>query len=396
MKYLNSELAELKLKGGGYTAKEISSQPELWMETYLKLLKEEEIISHFLGEFLKKDHPDVILTGAGTSAFIGEVLVGAFSKKWKVSCRAISTTDIITHPENYFIRSRPTLLMSFARSGDSPESLASVELANKYCDELYELNVTCNKDGELAKNTGKGNSHVFLLPEQTNDKSLAMTSSFSCMLLAGLLILNIKEIRQQEPLIKKIQGFGNYILNECLPGLKEVAEMNYERMVFLGSGPLLGVAHESHLKVQEMSDGKVICKFDSFLGFRHGPKAVVNNSTVVVYLFSNNAYAKLYELDLVHSIKATTVGEKSVAIGTDYDEKDFKYDFSISFPGGTADIPEDFLSVFYILPAQIIGFYKSLHLGLSPDSPSKSGSITRVVQGVNIYSSDFNDSTYRI
>ncbi len=387
MKYLNYQIEDLKSIGGYHTAKEICSQPELWEKTYIKLVEEKEGILKFLQEVWKNDCPNVILAGAGTSAFIGEALVGECQKKWNVPCRAISTTDIITHPENYFIKSRPTLLISFARSGDSPESVAAIELAKEYCDKLYELNITCNKDGALAKNTGDMNSYVFLLPEETNDLSLAMTSSFSSMLLAGLLIMNIKEISQMEPLINGVQALGNYILDECLPGLKKIAEMNFERMVFLGSGPLFGIAHESHLKVQEMSDGQVICTFDSFLGFRHGPKAIVNSSTVVVYLFSNNPYVKRYELDLVQSVNETKAGEKSVAIGNSYDEKEFKFDLSIHFPEGTEGIPEDFLSVFYILPAQIIGFYKSLSLGLSPDSPSKSNAISRVVQGVKIYKS---------
>lgn len=387
MKYLNYKIEDLVSRGGYNTAKEICSQPEIWKKTYLKLLEEKDRILKFLDKVQETECPYVILTGAGTSAFIGEALVGEFQKKWKVSCRAIATTDIITHPENYFLESRPTLFISFARSGDSPESVAAIELAEKYCNHLYELNITCNKDGELAKKNGSINSYTLLLPEETNDLSLAMTSSFSSMLLAGLLILNIREIEHFQSLIKKVQDFGNYILDECLPELKRIAEMKYERMVFLGSGPLLGVAHESHLKVQEMSDGQVICKFDSFLGFRHGPKVVVNHSTVVVYLFSNDKFSECYELDLVQSVNETKAGEKSVAIGSPYDAKEFGFDYSMQFPGGTDDIPEEFLSVFYILPAQIIGFYKSMSLGLSPDSPSKSNSISRVVQGVKIYNS---------
>jgi tagatose-6-phosphate ketose/aldose isomerase len=387
MNYLNCQIEDLKLLGGLDTAKEICSQPDLWEKTYLGLVREREQILKFLDNVLENECPNVILTGAGTSAFIGEALVGIFQRKWGVSCRAISTTDIITHPENYFIKSRPTLLISFARSGDSPESVATVELAKEHCEKLFEFNITCNKDGELSKKAGSENSYVFLLPDEANDRSLAMTSSFSSMLLAGLLILNIREIEEMKPIVERVSELGKYILEECLPGLKRIAEMEYERMVYLGSGPMFGIAHESHLKVQEMTDGKVVCKFDSFLGFRHGPKAVVNDSTVVVYLLSNNAYAKLYELDLVRSVNETAAGEKSIAIGNGYDEAEFKFDLSIQFPGGTSDIPEDFLSVFYILPAQIIGFYKSLSLGLSPDSPSKCGSITRVVQGVKIYHS---------
>lgn len=387
MKYLNYQIEDLKSLGGFNTAKEICSQPRHWGETYLKLVKEQAKILKFLEKVFKKDCPDVILTGAGTSAFIGEALVGEFQKKFNVSCRAISTTDIITHPENYFLKMRPTLLISFARSGDSPESVAAVELAKEYCDDLYEFNITCNKDGALAKRTGEINSYVLLLPEETNDLSLAMTSSFSSMLLAGFLILNIDEIRKIEPLIKRIQHSGDFILKQCLPDLKKIAEMNFGRMVFLGSGPLTGIAHESHLKVQEMTDGQIICKHDSFLGFRHGPKAVVNDKTVVVYLLSNNSVTKQYELDLVRSVNETNAGEMSVAIGGNFEETEFEFDFSIQFPNEVESIPEHFLSVFYILPAQIIGFYKSLSLGLSPDSPSKSNSISRVVKGVKIYKS---------
>lgn len=388
MKYLNYQIEDLKSLGGLNTAKEICSQPVLWEKTYAKLIKEKDQILDFLDKVFKNDCPNVILTGAGTSAFIGESLVGEFQKKWKVSCRAIATTDILTHPENYFIKNRPTLLISFARSGDSPESVATVELANEYCDKLYELNITCNKEGALAKRTGHKNSYSILLPEETNDLSLAMTSSFSSMLLAGLLILDIKEIGQKETIVKKLQALGNYILGDCLPDLKKMAENKIERMVFLGSGPFLGIAHESHLKVQEMSDGKVICKYDTFLGFRHGPKAVVNDSTVVVYLFSNNRNAKLYELDLVKSVNETGAKEKSIAIGYKDEGKQgkLKFDLSIQFPNGTEDIPEEFLSIVYILPAQILGFYKSINLGLSPDSPSVRGAISRVVKGVKIYS----------
>lgn len=385
MDHLDVKTADLKRRGGLYTAKEISGQPDLWEKTYLKLCQEKEQVLKFLKKVTEKENCDIILTGAGTSAFIGEVLAGPLQREWNVSCRAIGTTDLLTHPQNYFFKSRPTLLISFARSGDSPESVAVVELACRYCDELYALNITCNEQGELARMSGNENFQLFLLPEETNDRSLAMTSSFSSMLLAGLLIINIRKLEQLGPVVKKVKDLGHYILNEHLPKLKKIAGMGFDRMVFLGSGPLLGVAHESHLKVQELSDGKIVCTYDSFLGFRHGPKAVVNEATVVAYLLSNNVYSRNYELDLVRSVKETGAGEKSIVIGNGYDEKEFQFDVMIQFPETINEIPEEFLSVFYVLPAQIIGFYKSLDLGLSPDSPSRRGAISRVVQGVKIY-----------
>jgi tagatose-6-phosphate ketose/aldose isomerase len=187
------------------------------------------------------------------------------------------------------------------------------------------------------------------------------------------------------PIIESMCECGNFILKENLLKLKTIAAIDFKRAVFLGSGPLFGVAHESHLKVQELSDGKVIGKYDSFLGFRHGPRAVVDESTLITYLLSNNAYARQYELDLIRSIDESPTGAKSVGIGYDVDEPGLNFDFSIKIPKCGSNIPEEFYSVIYILPAQIIGFYKSLELGLEPDSPSKEGSISRVVQGVKIY-----------
>ncbi len=390
MEYLKCDAGLLESSGGFYTAKEINRQPQLWLETYQKLLKEKDKIRNFINKVLSKNCPYIILTGAGTSAFIGEALAGPFQRKWGVYTRAIATTDLITHPEDYFMRSRPTLLISFARSGDSPESLATVELADKHCDELYKLNITCNKEGELAKRKGTENSLVFLLPEETNDKSLAMTSSFTSMLLTGLLLLDINEIDDRLPVINRLRDCGNFILNEYTDKLRNIAETDFQRMIFLGSGPLAGAAHESHLKVQELSDGNVICAYDSFLGFRHGPIAIVKNTAVIVYLLSNNNHAKKYELDLIRSVNEISNGHKSIAIGNNFDAHKLDINLPVILPDGISDVPEEFLPVIYIIPAQIIGFFKSMSLGLSPDSPSNNGSISRVVKGVRIYEDDLS------
>lgn len=387
MSYLNYKIEELESNGGFHTAKEINNQPRLWRETLLIFLNDIDKISKFLEGFLKKSSANVILTGAGSSAFVGESLQGTMQKTWEIPCRAVATTDIVTHPEYFFIHDRPTLLISFARSGNSPESIHAIKLAKQHCNKLYEINITCNRDGELAKSSTGENSYLFLLPDETNDQSLAMTSSFSSMLLAGLLITNYLKANALESIIGKVVKMGQYVLDECLPVLEKIAGANVGRMVFLGSGPLFGIAHESHLKVQELSDGQVICKFDSFLGFRHGPKAVVNDSTMVVYLFTNNRYSNLYEFDLVRSVKETGAGELSVAIGRGFEkETDLSFDYSLKFPAETDEVPEEFLSLPYIMPAQIIGFLKSLKLGLKPDSPSIKQSISRVVKGVIIYS----------
>ncbi|MEO8762721.1 MAG: SIS domain-containing protein [Ginsengibacter sp.] len=374
------------MKGTSHMAKEISSQPKLWKETYESILDNKDQLSGFLDEIYKISKLQIVLTGAGSSAFIGEILQYSFYKNTGIPIRAIPTTDLVTHPRDFFQGSVPTLLISFARSGDSPESLASFELAEKLNDVIYHLIITCNPEGQLMKLASKSkNTFIFLLPEGTNDQALAMTSSFTCMTLAGLLISDLKNIRKNEEPVKKLIEFGEIILDKYAEQLNEVADLDFKRIVFLGSGPLKGTAKESHLKVIELTDGQIICQYDSFLGFRHGPKAVIDDSTLLIYLFSNDPYVYKYEVDLVKSINQTENFIFSLGIGQCLSELgDLNINLNIDLCSGN-QVSDDFFSICSILPAQILGFFKSLSLGLTPDSPSKNGGIHRIVQGVTIY-----------
>ena len=367
-----------------YTKVEIYNQPELWIKTYKKFLIELPSIKNFLNEILSKENLEIVLTGAGTSAFIGDVLEGSFIKGLNTTTKAIATTDLVTHPEFYLNKSKPLLLVSFARSGNSPESVKAIELSEIICKEVYHLVITCNNSSALINSLNSKNRYLFVLPDETNDKGLAMTASFSSMLLTGLLIANYLRAEELSGEIRILSEYGDKILNEYSEKLKEVSKINFDRAVFLGSGANKGIARESHLKLQELTDGKVICKYDSFLGFRHGPKAVVNDKTLVVYLFSNDQYVNRYEYDLVKAINegrkpAYTIGITENKI----DDLDMSLQIVLSNTGN--NLCEEILSAALILPAQLIGFYKSITLGLNPDSPSADGMISRVVEGVNLY-----------
>ncbi|MDZ7689924.1 MAG: hypothetical protein U5K69_02005 [Balneolaceae bacterium] len=148
--------------------------------------------------------------------------------------------------------------------------------------------ITCNPEGDLAKQTAELQSYRFLMPPEAEDQSLAMTGSFSSMLLAVLLMGRLDELPSLEKAVQQFAERGRALLNEHVESLKKFAELDFTRAVFLGSGPRLGIARESHLKLQELTDGHVVCKYDSFLGFRHGPKAVIDDQTLIVYLFSED------------------------------------------------------------------------------------------------------------
>jgi len=383
MKYLTIDETVLIESKAIDTAREINGQPELWFSIYDQVISKRVDIKGFLDEILK-DVEKIILTGAGTSAFIGLSLEGAFQRKKEITTLSVATTHLVSHPQDYFEPTLPTLMVSFARSGNSPESVAAVDLADKYCNNCYHLIITCNSDGSLAKHSFKNSSYVFVLPEEANDKSLAMTGSYSGMLLSALLMNDIDTIDLQKSTIDKLHQYGQSILTKHIEAIKEIASLQFERTVFLGSGPQYGTAMESHLKLQELSDGQVICKNDSYLGFRHGPKAVVNEKTLLVYYFSNRKDAFLYEKDLVEAMKE---GKKPLfQLGiSETILPNLNLDKSIVLSEGSETIDEAYLSVCTILIGQLLGFFKSLDLGLNPDSPSLSGAISRVVKGVTIY-----------
>lgn len=372
---------------GFHIKKEIAHQPKVWLKTYAVINDNKQRILSFFEEVFKED-TDVILTGAGSSAFIGGVASGILLGRRDVVARSVPTTDLVTHPEHYLTKDKRTLMVSFARSGNSPESIAGVDIANKYCKEIYHIIITCNKSGRLFTEPSRDNILKILLPEDTNDVSLAMTSSFTSMLLAYILIGRIDTIESEKKSIEVIAKWVKSFIKRAKKEVEQIASLTFKRAVFLGSGPLGVVARESHLKLQELTDGEVICKFDTFLGFRHGPKVVIDDTTLIVYQLSDDAYSQMYELDLIKQINSSNKGMAQVLIAKEpILIEGFKPDLELFFTNTSDESALDieYLSVAHVVFAQMLGYYKSIQLGLDPDSPSTSGAIARVVEGVTIY-----------
>lgn len=365
-----------------YTEIEITNQPGLWEEVYNLILTKSKELSNFLFPLIDEKEIEIILTGAGSSSFLGEAAEAYIQLNTGCRTKAISTTDIVTHPQFFFEKKRPLLLVSFARSGNSPESMETIKLADQHCDEIYHLIITCNKEGALMRYCSRKseNSYGLLLPEASHDRSLAMTGSFTSMLLSILLISDLKNIHKKESSIRSIANNARNIL-EKKSLFQRVAKNDFERVIFLGSGPFVGIARESHLKLQELTDGKVICKHDSFLGFRHGPRAVINDKSLLVYLFSADNHVYQYEYDLAESNSRELSHTPCITVGR---EEEPTLNPCINIPLNL-DAGEQLAVVPATLIGQLLGLYKSLDLGLDPDNPSVSGTISRVVQGVKIY-----------
>jgi tagatose-6-phosphate ketose/aldose isomerase len=368
-----------KRKGVEYTPPEIYQQPEMWQKTFDIMNENKKSIVKFLKANKGRT---ILLTGAGTSAFIGMALEPLFNKVSGFNTRAIGTTEVITDPEACFRSGQRYIVVHFARSGNSPESVGTFVLAEESKANVRHIVITCNKDGKLAKMGKRKKALIVLLPPETNDKSLAMTSSFSSMVVAGQYLATARKGGYKK-IVKNLAKAGLRIMDNYGNHLNRACKKGFERAVFMGSDTLLGCAKECHLKVQEETDGKVVAKFDSFLGLRHGPEAVINKKTLVVYLLSEEPLTRVYEMDMMKGVKGKRIGQTKLAVCRKADRSvKNNSDVVIEYIEG---IPDDFLTPVCVIVGQMLGVLRSISLGLKPDSPSKAGVISRVVRGVKIY-----------
>ena len=363
-----------------YTLKEIEQQKRLWLETINLVKEKKEEIKSFLDKNDFKNRK-IIFTGAGTSEFVGNSITPALGG----NVLSIATTDIVSNPENYLKKDEKVILISCARSGNSPESVATVKLADEIIDDVCHILITCNKDGKLAINKKDDKKAlVLLMPEESNDKGFAMTSSFTCMSLTGLLIFNLESLEKIEDIMKKqIKKINDEGMKSLIDSL---ITLDISRIVYLGSSCLKGVAEEAALKCLELTAGHMSLHYNSPLGFRHGPKSIINDTTMIITLLSNNDYTRKYELDLLKEMY--NENKKKVLVTLDMknsDEARENSHYYYTFNSEDSGVEDVFNMFSYIYFAQLFAFYKSKSFGINPDNPCPTGEVNRVVQGVIIY-----------
>jgi tagatose-6-phosphate ketose/aldose isomerase len=373
-------LADLAaVPGSMATAREIAQQPETWREVLSNVEAQRKDVDSFLSGLLARPDLRIVLTGAGTSAFIGSIAAPALSRLLNRRVDAISTTDLVSNPHEYLTEDVPTLLVSFARSGNSPESTAATRLADQCLTQVSHLVITCDEEGSLFKeHEGRQESKIVLMPKQANDEGFAMTSSFTSMLLSCLLIFH----PVSGAAVGALADAANGLLATRQESLRVLAGRGYERVVYLGSGPLTGLARESALKLLELTAGKVVALHDSALGFRHGPKAVLDDRTLVVVYVSSDSYTRRYDLDILDELCSTMDPGNVIAIAPAPLPLSRAETWVLPDVDGLNDA---FLAVGYVVIAQLLGLSFALQVGTTPDNPFPGGDVNRVVKGVRIH-----------
>ncbi|MDF2557568.1 MAG: tagatose-6-phosphate ketose isomerase [Bacillales bacterium] len=374
---------QLKEIGAIYTATEIAQQPRLWLETVSIIESQLDEINSFMERNVKSD-TRIILTGAGTSDYVGATIADHLSKILSKIVEAIPTTDIVSNPFDYVDKNVPTVLVSFARSGNSPESVGAFDLLNKL-ENIHHIVITCNDKGALAERVKEGKQHLLvLMPSDSNDKGFAMTGSFTCMLLAAVLIFDIAQFKENKKYTEIIASQGENIIENGWAHVKQICSKNPSRIIYLGSGFLRKLAQELMLKNLELTNGTIMAMAESVLGFRHGPKTFINDETVVIVLVSQHPYTQLYDADLIKEI-FNDKGEHQIIV-LDYQKNPMYQTICNQYYSiGGKEVPAVFTALNYVLYGQMIGLYNSIRLGITPDNPVPSGAVNRVVQGVTIH-----------
>ncbi|MFY0759923.1 tagatose-6-phosphate ketose isomerase [Metabacillus dongyingensis] len=373
--------------GASITAEEIKQQPDLWDETYLLYTKKRGEIQAFLQKLADQhERIRVIFTGAGTSAYVGDTVTPYLNgkvneKKWELL--SVPTTTLVSNPYEFLKADFPTLLVSFARSGNSPESVAAVEVAEQMVTNFYQLTITCANDGELAiRAKGNENNLLLLMPEGANDQGFAMTGSYSCMTLTALLVFDPLLLEEKGSIVQTIRQMGESVIRRE-KDIQKIIDRDFERIIYLGSGSLEGLAREAQLKVLELTAGKIVTAFDSPLGFRHGPKSFVNEKALVFIFVSNHPYTRQYDLDMLNELQRDNIANYICAIEVDgetnYDGNTFL------FGRDDQSVPDAYLALPFVMIGQTVSLLASVKVGNTPDTPSPTGTVNRVVKGVTIY-----------
>jgi tagatose-6-phosphate ketose/aldose isomerase len=367
---------------GSATAREIAQQPRVWRELADLLTQDAADVEGFLRPLLARPDLRVVLTGAGTSAFAGELLAPALSRALRRRVDAVATTTIVSGPADALAEDVPTLLVSFARSGNSPESVAAVRLADQVLGEVWHLLVCCNADGELPEAfAGNERALVLTLPPATHDAGFAMTSSFTTMVLACWFALTGTAAAPDA--LDRVASEAEALLGAAAD-VAALADRRPSRVVYLGSGPLTGMARESALKLLELTAGDVLAYHESPLGFRHGPKALLTDDTLVVVLRSTDAYTARYDDDIVAELVRELGGEQVVVLGAQ--PANGAGQPAWAWPAERlAGLDDVAAAVVYATFAQLFALRSSVVRGLTPDNPFPSGEVNRVVQGVVVH-----------
>lgn len=353
------------------TLREILQQPATWRAT--RRLTLGDAAQTVFGRALAATPRNIVLTGSGSSLYVGECLAPVLQARLGIACRAIAAGTLLVEKADV-LPPDGGLLVSIARSGNSPESIGVVDALLAEEPHWRHLAVTCNAQGQLATRYRKESKvSVLLLDAATNDRSLVMTSSSTNLILAGSGLL------RDGVGAEGAAAVAETLLAQYGDALAAWGARPQDAIVYLGDGASWGAAREAALKMLEMSAGALRVMAETNLGLRHGPMAWLRRDSTLVSFLAGDASLRAYQTDLLRELTAKQLAPHRIVVGEQLDAALVGADGLAIELAGLYALPAVQQAMVHIVVAQLLAFFQCLAQGQKPDAPSQ-GTLTRVVQ----------------
>jgi tagatose-6-phosphate ketose/aldose isomerase len=243
----------------------------------------------------------------------------------------------------------------------------------------------------LRLTAGRKQVLAISLPDAVHDRGLAMTSSFSNLVVFGQCLAHVEALDAYRNILQQLIEAGTKFRDLAAVSAAKLAGGNFTKACFVGSGPLKAVATESALKLLELTAGQIQTMSESALGLRHGPMAALDEQTLLVAFLSGDEKVLSYEVDLLKEIGEKRLVKTRVVVSPAANSRpeisaDHIPAAHILKHAPSFTTTDDYRPPLDVMFGQLLGLFFSLHLGLKPDCPSPSGAISRVVQNVLIHS----------
>jgi tagatose-6-phosphate ketose/aldose isomerase len=378
---LRHATAEQERAGYVHTLREILQQPATLLDTCERTLARTDDLKESL-----ENVRSIVLTGSGSSEFAGGCVTLALQQGLGITAQSVSSGSILTHGTRVLPSLRPTLVVSLARSGDSPESAGAVQLLLDADSQIRHLAITCNAAGQLATRfRNEPRVKLLTLDDRTNDKSLVMTSSFSSLVLAARVLGLLSAPERYRALCRRLSSIFQSVLDRYFDLFASAVDWHFDRAVFLGSGANTAAAKEAALKMLEMTAGRVSTLAESYLALRHGPMSYLNRNILAVCFLSSEPSVREYEIDLIRELERKKVSGTKVIVGENIPPELLgPQDVAVDCAELNSLGNEDGCLV-HVLAGQLLAFFRCLKEGLRPDSPSERGVISRVVENFPLH-----------
>jgi glucosamine--fructose-6-phosphate aminotransferase (isomerizing) len=345
---------------GAYTLAEILSQPLCW-NTSLKQLRESGVIEEVAKQFAGAD--EWVFVGCGSSFYVAQAAAATMAALSGKRARALPASELLLYPEIAMAGSGRYAPVLISRSGKTSEVLKVAEGLKTRG--IKTLGISCAPGQTLEGLV----THAIVLPT-ADEQSMVMTRSFSTMLLALQALAAVVAGKPEfVTALPQLVAPAEKLCSSLPARVREfVVGHEFKDYVCLAQGPLFGIASEIALKLTEMSVsyGQVF----HTLEFRHGPKSIVSEDTLIVFLLSESGYQS--ELEVLEEIKK--LGGATMVIANHADGRARAAADMLVEIG--ADGPELARIALFPMTGQLLGMYTGLHKGHDPDRPRN---LSRVV-----------------